>query len=127
MKTILVADDEYDLTRTLKAILEREGFRVVTCGDGREALDRLRDDAKPDLVLLDVMMPFLSGLEVLRTLRKTPGMERLPVLLIGSVPPRVRRDEYGWNLFLAKPFTLESLRRSVNQLIGAKSESTGVT
>lgn len=118
-KTILVADDEYDLTRTLKALLERDGFEVETCADGRQVLDRLcGDSAKPDLLLLDVMMPILSGLEVLRELRDAGALEGLPVVLMGSVPPRVPREEYGWEAFLAKPFTLEALRTTVAKFLG---------
>ena len=58
MKSILVVDDEFDLTSTLRAILEGEGYHVETCADGREALERLRE-AKPDLMLMDVMLPLL--------------------------------------------------------------------
>ena len=117
-KMILVADDEYDLTRTLKALLERDGFDVETCADGRQTLDRLTGDAAPpDLVLLDVMMPILSGLEVLRQVRETDGLPRIPVVLMGSIPPRVSREEYGWDAFLAKPFTLETLRATVAKFV----------
>jgi CheY-like chemotaxis protein len=123
MKTILVADDEYDLTRTLKAILERDGYRVETCADGREALDRLQSEPKPDLVLLDVMMPVLSGLEVLQSMRASDGLRQIPVLMIGSVLPRVDREDYGWDRFLAKPFTLDVLRRAVAQLTDSQAEA----
>ena len=117
MKTVLVCDDEFDLTSTLKAILEGDGYRAETCGDGRSALESLKR-SPPDLVLIDVMMPACSGLEVLRAIRDTPQLGSLPVILMSVVPPSVKRADYQWQAFLQKPFTLESLRRTVHSLIG---------
>ena len=78
MKTILVIDDEFDLASTLRAILEGDGYRVETCSNGREALERLRGGPRPDLVLTDVMMPLVSGFEVLHTMRQTDGLKEVP-------------------------------------------------
>jgi len=117
VKTILVGDDECDLARTLQAILEGEGYQVRTCANGREVLDCLQGQ-KADLVLLDVMMPSLSGLEVLRALRAAPGQSGLPVVLMSAVLPKVRREDYCWDVFLRKPFTIETLVGTVEQLIG---------
>ena len=117
MKTVLVIDDEFDLVGTLRAILEGEGYRVETCANGKEALDRLKG-ARPALVLMDVMMPLLSGFEVLRTIRKTPGLDGLPVVLMSAIPPGVKRDDYDWQEFLRKPFTLDTLLKTVQRLTG---------
>jgi CheY-like chemotaxis protein len=119
MKTILVVDDEFDLTATLRAILEGEGYAAEVCSDGRAALERLRSGGKPDLVLMDVMMPILSGLEVLRAMRATAGLESVPVLLMSCVPPAVRQEDYRWQTLLRKPFTLPSLLGAVTALIGS--------
>lgn len=121
MKTVLVADDEFDLARTLQAILEGEGYRVETCGNGRQLLDCLRGP-KPDLILLDVMMPVLGGLDVLRAIKQTPGLESIPVVLMSSIPPKVRREDYCWNVFLRKPFTIDTLVRTVAEQLGRPGE-----
>ncbi len=124
MKTVLVAEDEFDLARTLQAILEGEGYRVETCGNGRQVLERLRA-AKPDLLLLDVMMPTLSGLDVLREMKQTPGLDGIPVVLMSAVVPKVRREDYGWDLFLRKPFSMETLLAAVRDRAGPAEEAPG--
>lgn len=124
MKTVLVVDDEFDLANTLRAILEAEGYRAETCSDGREALDRLRSDApasKPDLVIMDVMMPRVSGLEVLRAMRQSPDLDGVPVILMSAMTPSVSRDEYRWQAFLRKPFTLQAVVKAVHQHAGEAS------
>jgi CheY-like chemotaxis protein len=117
MKTVLVADDEFDLARTLRAILEGEGYRVETCGNGRQVLECLQGP-KADLVLLDVMMPGVSGLEVLRAIKGAPDLAGIPVVLMSAVPPKVSREDYRWDVFLRKPFTIEALVGAVEGLIG---------
>ena len=88
MKTILVADDEFDLAGTLRAILEGEGYSAEVCTNGREVLERLKA-RKPDLVLMDVMMPLMSGYDVLREMKRTPGLDGIPVVLMSAAPTRV--------------------------------------
>lgn len=117
MKTVLVVDDEFDLTSTLRAILEGEGYRVDTCDNGKAALERLKL-SKPDLVLMDVMMPMLSGLEVLKLMRQTPGLQTIPVILMSSMPPSVKRADYQWQVFLRKPFSLSALLKAMEKLQG---------
>ena len=114
MKTILVVDDEFDLSSTVRAILEGEGYRVDVCANGREALDRVRA-ARPDLVLLDVMMPVVDGYGVLDAMRREPGLKDVPVVLMNSYPPK--RDGGGWQGFLRKPFTLGTLLDTVRQAV----------
>src|SRR5206468_412259 len=116
MKTILVVDDEFDMVSTLRAILEGEGYRVETCGDGRQAVDRAKA-SPPDLVLIDVMMPAMSGFEALHAIRHTPGLESVPVVLMSSVALGVRREGCEWQSFLSKPFSLEGLVKAVERLI----------
>lgn len=124
MKTVLVADDEFDLARTLQALLEGEGYRVETCGNGRQVLERLKG-AKPDLVLLDVMMPVLGGLDVLREMKQTPALDGIPVVLMSAIPPKVRREDYRWDAFLRKPFTIEGLLEVVRARAGAAEAAPG--
>jgi CheY-like chemotaxis protein len=117
MKTILVVDDEFDLAGTLRAILEGEGYGAECCSNGRTALERL-GAFKPDLLLMDVMLPFLSGLEVLRTMKETPGLDGIPVVLMSSAAPGVKQRDYRWDAFLRKPFGLEELLRTVREFAG---------
>jgi CheY-like chemotaxis protein len=114
MRTILVADDEFDLASTLRAILEGEGYRVVTCANGREAMEQLAA-APPDLVMMDVMMPYLSGYDVVKRMRQTPGLDAVPVVLMNAVPPA---EDGAWQAFLRKPFTLDVLLRTVGEALG---------
>jgi CheY-like chemotaxis protein len=77
MKKILVVDDERHIVRLIQVNLERQGYNVVTAHDGKEALEKVASE-KPDLVVLDVMMPYMDGFEVLRTLRRNPETAELP-------------------------------------------------
>lgn len=116
MKTILVADDEFDMTATLRAILEGEGYRVVTCSNGREAVESARAD-RPDLVLMDVMMPLLSGFEVLASMKTIPGLDAVPIVLMSAIAPGVKREQYHWSAFLHKPFSLDTLITTIDGLL----------
>lgn len=119
MSTILVVDDEYDMTSTLRAILEGEGYKVETCGNGKEALACI-ERSQPDLVLMDMMMPILGGKEAIRQLRGLPGKDQLPVILMSAAPPDNGNDG-PWQAFLHKPFSLNELLTTVHQLIGKPS------
>ena len=89
-KTILVVDDEPDTVAFLETTLRYAGFRVVTAGNGDEALDRLRTD-KPDLISLDLVMPRKSGIRFLYEMRKNQEWSRIPVMIVTGHA----RDELG--------------------------------
>ncbi|EPX61041.1 response regulator [Cystobacter fuscus DSM 2262] len=112
MKTILVVEDEFDVQQVVADVLKDEGYEVSVCGSGAEALRRL-SESRPDVVLLDVMLPVLSGLQVLEVMRKTPGLDRVPVILMSEAIPRIAQS---WQLFLKKPFRLEQLLDAVNRV-----------
>ena len=88
---------------------------MEVCDNGRAALERLKA-SRPDLVLMDVMMPMLSGLEVLQSMRQTPELHTLPVILMSSMPPSVKRADYQWQVFLRKPFSLTTLLKAIEKL-----------
>jgi CheY-like chemotaxis protein len=117
MKTVLVVDDEFDLLATLVAILEGEGYTTQACSDGREVLNRL-GSARLDLLLMDVMLPRVSGEEVARIISGRPELEGLPVVLMSSVPTRKDRRPENCRAFLQKPFSLSTLLATVEDLIG---------
>jgi DNA-binding response OmpR family regulator len=116
VKTILVVDDEFDLTSTLKAVLEDRGYRVRTCSTGREALECVRAEP-PDLLLLDVMIPLGSGYEVLDRLRATEEFAGTPIVLMNNVPPPADRP-VRWQGFIKKPLSLAAVLGAVEALIG---------
>jgi CheY-like chemotaxis protein len=116
LKTILVVEDEFDVQQVVADVLRDEGYEVSVCSTGREALQRL-SEFRPDLVLMDVMMPVLSGLQVLDVMRKTPGLDHVPVILMSETLPRDARPP-TWQFFLKKPFRLEHLLDAVSRLSG---------
>lgn len=118
MKSILVVDDEFEMASTLRAVLEAEGYRAEVCSDGREAMDRLKTGPKPDLIVMDIMMPRVSGLDVLRSMRSGADLADVPVIMMSVIPPAVKKADYGWQAFLHKPFTLQALLGAVRQSIG---------
>jgi two-component system phosphate regulon response regulator PhoB len=107
MPKILVVDDERDIVEVLQHVLTREGFRVVAAHDGREALEAIQRD-RPDLMLLDVMLPELSGVEVLKTLRGGNPSRALPVILLTARKDEIDRVlgfELGADDYVTKPFS----------------------
>ena len=120
MKKILVVDDEFDLLQTICATLELGGYEPVPAGNGREALRMLASTA-PDLVLTDVMMPYMSGYDLVAAMRKLPAGRDVPAVLMSAIDPTLHPSG-TWNGVLAKPFTLDGLLGAVEGLIGAADE-----
>lgn len=114
MKTILLVDDEYDILEALAAILESDGFRVVTAGDGAEGL-RVMRESHPDLAVVDLMMPVMDGLELMRAVREDEKLKNIPIILMSALRPRWSQQEYGWRAFLQKPFNLDALFAAVQE------------
>ena len=103
---VLVCDDEKNIVRLIQVNLERQGHHVVTAYDGREALEKVISE-KPDLILLDVMMPYVDGIEVLKTIRKNPETAKIPVIML-TVKAQQGDDlkglAAGANMYMTKPF-----------------------
>lgn len=116
MKTILVVDDEYDLLQTICATLELGGYHPVPAGNGRKALEMIGQQ-RPDLVLTDVMMPYMSGYDLVEAIREMPEGKDLPTVLMSAIDP-ARHPDGRWDQVLAKPFTLDKLLTTVEDLIG---------
>ena len=103
---VLVCDDERHIVRLIQVNLERQGYTVVTAFDGKEGLEKIRSE-KPNLVLLDVMMPYMDGFEVLKTIRREPETENLPVIMLTAKAQDKDVFEgyhYGADMYLTKPF-----------------------
>jgi|ERR1051325_7921366 len=120
-KKILIVDDEEDIVNLVRMILEDAGYHVSSAIDGREALRKI-DEVHYDLVLLDIMMPVISGWEVLNQLRLNDGTRNLPVaLLTARASPRDDNRQHPTNYcdYITKPFEPEDLLRRIRQILSA--------
>ncbi len=120
-RSVLVVDDEQTLRETLAETLEEDGLRVLTAADGREALERFRADP-PDLILLDLMLPELSGMEVCRIIRRESSVPILMLTARDSEIDKVVGLELGADDYVTKPFSLRELQARVRALL-RRSES----
>jgi two-component system phosphate regulon response regulator PhoB len=117
--TILVVEDEAPLLTLLRYNLEKQGFRVEEATDGQEALLRVAEN-KPDLVLLDWMLPSLSGIEVCRQIRRRPATRDLPVIMVTARTEdqdAVRALDIGADDYITKPFAVEALLARIRALL----------
>lgn len=120
MRTVLVVDDEFGVADVLEAILTDEGFRVVTAANGRQALACIAA-RRPDLVLLDYMMPVLDGAGVLHALAADPGADSPPVVVMSALPEEaVAAVTQGYQAFLRKPFRIRSVLAAIEQAMPAQ-------
>jgi two-component system, OmpR family, alkaline phosphatase synthesis response regulator PhoP len=118
-KKILAVDDERHIVRLVQVNLERAGYTVVTAFDGREALEKVESE-QPDLVVLDVMMPYMDGFEVLQTLRKNQSTRDLPVIMLTAKAQDAdvfRGWQSGVDFYLTKPFNPIELISFVKRIL----------
>ncbi|MCA1908649.1 MAG: phosphate regulon transcriptional regulator PhoB [Magnetospirillum sp.] len=116
---ILIVEDEAALATMLRYNLEKEGYRVCEAGDGEEALT-LVAERKPDLVVLDWMLPSLSGIEVCRQLRRKPATRELPIIMLtarGEEGDKIRGLNTGADDYMTKPFSLPELMARVRAML----------
>jgi DNA-binding response OmpR family regulator len=117
---ILVADDEPHIRRILTTLLEAASFDVDPVSDGPTALDHLQSDTEYDLVLLDIMMPGATGLEVLGRLRDLDHRQAVPVVILTAKGQDADRDEafsLGANEFVTKPFSPKKLLARIDEIL----------
>jgi CheY-like chemotaxis protein len=112
---ILIIDDEISVAEVVEAILTDAGHEVVTASNGRQGLERAKEK-RPNLVLLDFMMPIMSGPSMLKALREEPGLRDVPVVIMSSLPEiTVSQSAKGaYVAFLRKPFKLQDVLNVVN-------------
>ena len=116
METILVADDEANIRELVTLYLEKEGFSVITASDGRAAVNSARE-LQPDLIVLDLMMPELSGYEVCRELRRDSDVPILMLTARGDDVDRIVGLELGADDYLGKPFHPRELTARVKAIL----------
>ena len=118
-KRVLVADDHVPMVNLIESALTKEGFSVLSARDGLECLQKVEAE-RPDLLILDVMMPVMDGLKVLRALRQSPQTRLLPVIML-----TVRKEQEdvvggymgGADRYLTKPCRIEELVTAVKQML----------
>src|SRR5438132_8818296 len=123
---VLIVDDEVAIVTMLRYNLEKEGFAVCEAADGEEALTRIAE-RKPDVVLLDWMLPLVSGIEVCRRLRRSPETRALPVIMLtarGEESDRVRGLDSGADDYVVKPFSPSELVARLRAVIRRAQPST---
>jgi CheY-like chemotaxis protein len=119
-KTIIVVDDNPDIVNIVKTILEGKGYSVMCAYSGAELFTKLKEK-KPDLIILDIMMPEMDGLEVLTRLKGVPDTASLPVILLTA---KVQYEDVlggyklGADYYITKPFTSTQLTNGINLLLG---------
>src|SRR5439155_807781 len=116
MATVLVADDEKNILQLARMYLQAEGFTVETAGNGREALEKVRV-ARPDLLVLDLMMPEIDGLEVCRRLRKENDLPIIMLTARGDDVDKIVGLELGADDYLTKPFNPRELVARVKAVL----------
>ncbi len=121
MRNILVVEDEFDVQQVVADVLRDEGYEVAVCGNGREALDYLRKH-RPDVIVMDVMMPLLSGTQVLEQMAKSPELQGVPVILMSEISP-LESEPRRWRVFLRKPFRLEQLLDAVSRALDVQGRT----
>ncbi len=124
---ILVVEDEKNITKVVTYNLEREGYQVITARDGEEGLAKARKEL-PDLVVLDLMLPKLDGLEVCRQLKSDPKSARIPIIMLTAKTQEADRVvglEMGADDYVAKPFSVRELAARVKAVLrrGQSSET----
>jgi two-component system phosphate regulon response regulator PhoB len=118
--TILLVDDEQDLVDTLRYSLEREGYTTLAARDGAAALGVLAQAQPPDLVLLDWMLPDMSGAEVCRSLRMSERTRRIPVIMVSARSDEIDRVvgfELGADDYVTKPFSVRELLLRIRAIL----------
>lgn len=121
MKTILVVDDELANAEVLSLILQDEGYRVYCASNGRQALDKVAE-LRPDLVILDFMMPVMNGAEMGHTLRAAPATSHIPILMNSSLQEDAVREHFtGYDAFLRKPYNIDAVLRLIHELLAGSS------
>jgi len=127
---VLVADDEPHIGRIIKMKLEQGPFRVTLAYDGQEAIDVLESESGIDLVLLDLMMPNLSGLDVLARIRSNERLKHLPCIILtaaGQEAQHQKAMELGATEFLTKPFSTKKLYARTAELAGLTQDDSAET
>ena len=120
MSRVLVVEDELHIQRLIKLILEKNSFEVTVVSTGEEALEYLKGNEQPDLVLLDILMPGIDGLQVLRTMRANASTKAIPVIMLTALAQEtvvMKGIELGAQDYIRKPFHPQELVKRVARVL----------
>jgi len=124
VKTVMVVDDDPSIIYTVKQGLEGSypDYKVITAEDGRECLDMLGKRQIPDIILLDIMMPDMSGWETLDKIKKNPSWRNIPVVFLTARTDRVAKDAGGFlaDDYIEKPFKIPELKQRIDKVLKIK-------
>ncbi len=126
-RKILAVDDEKNIVRLVQVNLERQGYEVVTANDGKEALEKVESE-RPDLVVLDVMMPYMDGFEVLQNLRRNSATRDIPVIMLTAKAQDAdvfKGWQSGVDCYLTKPFNPIELVSFVKRIFSSLDGTDG--
>lgn len=119
-KKILIADDEEDVKVVVQLFLESKGYEILTAYDGLDAVEKIQSE-KPDLVLLDIMMPLIDGFEVCKKIKDIPELADIPIIMMSAsshAESKQRGIEVGAIDYLVKPFSPEELGKLIEKTLG---------
>jgi DNA-binding response OmpR family regulator len=122
MPRILIADDEPNIVLALELLMKREGYEIRSVSDGESAIEAAKS-FRPDLVLLDVMMPRMDGYEVCQRLRADPETKGVVIVMLTAKGREVEREKgmaLGADLYITKPFSTRDVVRSVKEVLAAQ-------
>ena len=125
MKKVVLVDDDVDFCEATKLLLESKGFEVAVAYDGKEGLEKIRAE-KPDLVILDVMMPEMNGYDVCVVMKADPALKEIPTILLTAVDQEMFKTHYTQHMglmteaddYIAKPVESAELVKRVEDLLG---------
>ena len=120
MNKVMVVDDEPDLLETIQATLEMEGYECLVAYDGFRGLDRARTE-KPDLIILDVMLPGLNGYKICRLLKFDEQYKHIPIIMLtaeAQEKDRLTGEETGADYYMTKPFSSDKLIAKIADFLG---------
>jgi two-component system alkaline phosphatase synthesis response regulator PhoP len=116
--TILIVEDDEQMAKLMQHVLERDGWEVVRAEDGKQAKVMIARLAPPDLVTLDIVLPDISGVELILQIKATPGWERVPIVMVTATP---KDESVNWAIksgardYLVKPIKMDELRDCVRR------------
>lgn len=126
MPRVLVVDDETNILLSLEFLMQQAGFTVTTADDGESALERV-DDTPPDLMLLDISLPGISGFDVLERLRAASATRDMPIIMLTAHGREVEREKglaLGADDYITKPFSTRALVEKVQALLSEADDDT---
>lgn len=124
-KTVLIIEDEEDAAELFAEMMRVSGYNVIKTSKSTPALSMMAEN-KPDVVLLDIMMPEISGLDILRQMRRDPNLANIPVIVVTakSMPTDIKNGmEAGASTYLTKPVGFLDLKEAVERALGSKSSA----